>query len=74
MVELFPVKVRYTAIGLSYNLTLGIFGGTALMVSTLLIQKTGNLASPAIYLVVLAVISSVSMFFMKPFNADTSKS
>ena len=74
MVELFPVKVRYTAIGLSYNLTLGIFGGTAPMVSTLLIQKTGNLASPAIYLVVLAVISSVSMFFMKPFNADTSKS
>jgi MHS family proline/betaine transporter-like MFS transporter len=66
MVECFPVKVRYTAIGLSYNITLAIFGGTAPLVSTWLIQVTGNLTSPAIYLVALAIISSTSMYFMKP--------
>lgn len=65
MVDYFPVKVRYTAIGLSYNITLAVFGGTAPLVSTWLIKTTGNLASPAIYLVVLAVISSVSMALMK---------
>ena len=70
MVECFPVKVRYTAVGLSYNITLGIFGGTAPLVSTWLIEATGNLTSPAIYLVILAVISSISMYFMKPLNAD----
>ena len=68
MVECFPVKVRYTAIGLSYNITLAIFGGTAPLVSTWLIQATGDLASPAIYLVVLAVISTISMYFLKPLN------
>ena len=68
MVECFPVKVRYTAIGLSYNITLAIFGGTAPLVSTWLIQTTGDLASPAIYLVVLAIISSTSMYFMKPLS------
>lgn len=66
MVECFPVKVRYTAIGLSYNITLAIFGGTAPLVSTWLIQATGSLTSPAIYLVALAIISSTSMYFMKP--------
>ena len=68
MVECFPVKVRYTAIGLSYNITLAIFGGTAPLISTWLIQATGDLASPAIYLVVLAVISTISMYFLKPLN------
>lgn len=68
MVECFPVKVRYTAIGLSYNITLAIFGGTAPLVSTWLIQVTGDLASPAIYLVVLAVISTISMYFLKPLS------
>lgn len=68
MVECFPLKVRYTAIGLSYNVTLAIFGGTAPLVSTWLIQVTGDLASPAIYLVVLAIISSFSLYFMKPLS------
>jgi MHS family proline/betaine transporter-like MFS transporter len=70
MVECFPVKVRYTAIGLSYNITLAIFGGTAPLVSTWLIQATGDLASPAIYLVVLAIISSIFMYFLKPLSVQ----
>ena len=70
MVECFPVKVRYTAIGLSYNITLAIFGGTAPLVSTWLIQTTGDLASPAIYLVALAVISTISMYFLKPLSVQ----
>jgi MHS family proline/betaine transporter-like MFS transporter len=65
MVESFPVRGRYTAIGLSYNITLAIFGGTAPLVGTWLIKTTGDLASPAIYLAVLSVISFVSMYLMK---------
>jgi len=65
MVECFPIRGRYTAIGLSYNITLAIFGGTAPLVSTWLIKTTGDLASPAIYLVVLSAISLVSMLFLK---------
>ena len=70
MVECFPVKVQYTAIGLSYNITLAIFGGTAPLVSTWMIQATGDLASPAIYLVVLAIISSIFMYFLKPLSVQ----
>ena len=66
MVECFPVNNRYTAIGLSYNITLALFGGTAPMVATWLIKVTGNIASPALYLAVLAVISVVAMATLKP--------
>lgn len=71
MVECFPIRGRYTAIGLSYNITLAIFGGTAPLVSTWLVKTTGDLASPAIYLVVLAAISFVSMLFLKPIDNNT---
>jgi MHS family proline/betaine transporter-like MFS transporter len=69
MVECFPIRGRYTAIGLSYNITLALFGGTAPLVSTWLIKTTNDLASPAIYLVVMSAISFVSMLFLKPVDS-----
>jgi MHS family proline/betaine transporter-like MFS transporter len=66
LVESFPPQSRYTAIGLSYNITLAIFGGTAPLLCTWLIRETGDLASPALYLVVLAAISILSMALFKP--------
>lgn len=57
LVEAFPASLRNTAIGLSYNITLALFGGTAPMVCTWLIARTNDLAAPAIYLAVLSVIS-----------------
>jgi len=65
LVESFPARNRYTAIGLSYNITLAVFGGTAPLVCTWLISATDNLASPAIYLATLAAISFVSMLLFK---------
>ena len=65
LVEMFPTRTRYTGIGICYNLTLAIFGGTSPLVSTWLIQQTGNLASPAIYLVIMAVISLVGLLTLK---------
>lgn len=66
MVDTFPVGVRYTAIAMSYNLTLAFFGGTAPLVCTWLIELTGDLASPAIYLSVLATISAICLAVLKP--------
>jgi MHS family proline/betaine transporter-like MFS transporter len=71
MVECFPVSNRYTAIGLSYNITLAIFGGTAPMVSTWMIKATGDIASPAIYLAVLSAISVIAMALLRPVVPQT---
>jgi MHS family proline/betaine transporter-like MFS transporter len=66
LVESFPAQSRYTAIGLSYNITLAVFGGTAPLLCTWLISETDDLASPALYLVVMAAISLVCMALVKP--------
>lgn len=57
LVEMFPVDVRFTGMSLPYNLANALFGGTAPLVATQLITLTDNLLMPAIYLVVLSVIS-----------------
>ncbi len=59
LVESVPTHLRASAIGIAYNLTLGLFGGTAPMINTYLIDKTGNLASPGWYLLILAAISLI---------------
>lgn len=68
MVEMFPVRTRFSAIGLGYNLTLAVFGGTAPLVSTWLIKETGDLASPAVYLVILSIISFFCLVTYKQNN------
>lgn len=54
---LFPVHVRYTAVALTYQVTLTLVGGTAPYVSTLLVAGTGDPIAPAWYLVGVALIS-----------------
>lgn len=55
LTELFPTRVRYTASAATYNLAYTVFGGTAPLVATWLIDVTGNPYAPAIYLLVVAL-------------------
>jgi MHS family proline/betaine transporter-like MFS transporter len=59
--EIFPTKIRYSGFALSFNLANAIFGGTAPLVATWLIQTTGNKLAPAWYLVAAALIAMVAM-------------
>lgn len=62
MTELFPPEVRLTGIGIGYNVTLALFGGTAPLISTWLISATGTTIAPAFYLMAAAAISLVGAF------------
>lgn len=42
LLELFPAKVRTTAIGFTYNMGYGVFGGLTPFMITLLLKITGN--------------------------------
>jgi MHS family proline/betaine transporter-like MFS transporter len=66
MVELFPARLRYSAMAIGYNITLALFGGTAPLVATWLIKTTGNLAAPAWYLVAIAAITFIVTLSMRP--------
>lgn len=56
-VELFPRRDRLTAYSITFNVSLGMFGGTAPFVATWMIHTTGNLLMPAYYAVATLIIA-----------------
>ncbi len=65
MVELFPTKARFSGIAIGYNVSLAVFGGTAPLVSTWLISRAGDLASPAYYLMALAMTTMIAAWLIR---------
>ncbi|MEM8681117.1 MAG: MFS transporter [Planctomycetota bacterium] len=61
MVEASPRAVRCTVIALGYNLAVGLLGGTAPMMATWLISRTGNDLSPAFYMMGMATLSLIAI-------------
>jgi MHS family proline/betaine transporter-like MFS transporter len=62
----FPVEIRYTASAFAHNATVSLFGSTAPIVSTFLIDRTGNRLAPAWYLVAMACVAmSVAVFALR---------
>lgn len=56
LAELFPTPVRYSAIGITYNVGFGIFGGLSPLVSTFLIHHFHNSAALSVDLIVVAFV------------------
>jgi MHS family proline/betaine transporter-like MFS transporter len=55
-VSLHGPAVRSTALSLSYNVALAIFGGTAPLIATLLVKVTGWPPAPGLYLMLTAIV------------------
>ena len=65
LVEMFPTRVRFTGIALSYNLSAAIFGGSAPMVGMMLVKFTGDKYALSYYLILLAIVSLIILKFYK---------
>ncbi|MEP9377304.1 MFS transporter [Aquabacter sp. CN5-332] len=63
-VSLHDVAMRCTALSLGYNMALAIFGGTAPLVATLLVQGTGWSAAPGLYLALTALVCGGLAFLL----------
>ena len=57
---LFDKDVRFTGVAMGWNLGVVIAGGTAPFV-VWLVAKTGNILSPAVFVIVAAVIGLISV-------------
>lgn len=55
--DLFPTPQRYTGLSVGYNMGAALFGGTAPLVATVLIESSGNVLAPAFYLSFCATVS-----------------
>ncbi len=70
LVELFPTRVRFTGVAISYNLSAAVFGGTAPMVAFWLIDSSGYYGSVALYIIVHALLT---LFTLKYFAESPKK-
>jgi len=70
MCELFPGRIRVTAVSVSYNLPYAIFGGTAPMVVTWLIGASHDDLAPAFYIMAAAAITLVAVLTLRETSRD----
>jgi MFS transporter, MHS family, proline/betaine transporter len=64
LAELFPTRLRSTAVAVAYNLV-AVAGGFAPVIVTWLIAATGDPRAPAFYVVGAAVISGTTLFWLR---------
>jgi len=77
LVELFPLKIRYTSLSLPYHIGYGIFGGMSPVISTYLISKANEAHSPTYYLaglnyaiVLMSIALVIGVLYLKENKAE----
>jgi MHS family proline/betaine transporter-like MFS transporter len=64
--DLFPPEVRYSGVGVNYNIGVALFGGSAPFISTYLTQVTKLNYAPAFYVLTLAGIYVICLTLYTP--------
>ncbi len=59
LVELFPTRIRYTAMSLPYHLGIGVLGGLTPLIASSLVAQTGNNYMGLAYPIIVALITVV---------------
>ena len=67
LAEMFPTRVRYTALSVSYGFAVVLFGGFAPLISTWLVDVTGDPLTPAFYVMAGGLLSTVAILSMKEY-------
>ncbi len=69
MVRLFPVKARYSGIGIGYSLGMALFGGTSPFVSTWLVETFKNPISPVLWIAGVGILGFIALLLARPKSA-----
>jgi MHS family citrate/tricarballylate:H+ symporter-like MFS transporter len=64
LTEIIPVQVRTTGFSLAYSLATALFGGMTPLLSTWLIETTGDKAAPGYWMAAAGAISLVATFLV----------
>ena len=65
LAEFFKTTSRSTSVALAYNISVALFGGSALVIITTLIHLTGNIKAPAWVMMTTGLISAISILIMR---------
>jgi MFS family permease len=70
LTDLFPTRIRFTGVALVFNVSFTIFSGTAPLIATSLVEKTGNNASPAYMMMASALFALVGSIWVDRFGGN----
>ncbi len=62
LAEMFPTRVRYSGVGISFNIAGVLVGGSAPYIATWMIQQTGDKSSPAYFLMTVSAVTLLTLF------------
>ncbi|WP_422419078.1 MFS transporter [Pseudomonas sp. GZD-222] len=65
MSELLPTRIRSTGIAVAYNIPVAVFGGSAPLISTWLIQQTGDITSPWYFYIGTGIVSLIALVVLR---------
>ncbi|MDH4065390.1 MAG: MFS transporter, partial [Acidobacteriota bacterium] len=65
LTDLFPTRIRFTGVALVFNVSFTLFSGTAPLVATSLIGRTGSAVSPAYLMMACAAIALVGSLWVE---------
>jgi MHS family proline/betaine transporter-like MFS transporter len=68
LAEMFPTRVRYTALSVSYGLAVVLFGGFGPLISTWLVDHTGSPFAPAFYVMSAGALSAIAILSMNEYR------
>lgn len=66
LVEMFPTRIRYTALSVPYHIGTGFFGGFMPATAVAIVATTGNMYSGMWYTVAIAIVAFVIAIFFMP--------
>lgn len=64
LIELFPISIRYSGIGVAYNFGFSLFAGISPLIVTYFISTTGIVIIPAFYIICLIAIAIPAIFVL----------
>ncbi len=81
LVEMFPLKVRYTSISFPYHIGFGVFGGMCMVISTYLVNQATEAGSEEFYLaglsypiILMCVSFVIGLCYLKEYKDAASES
>jgi MHS family proline/betaine transporter-like MFS transporter len=70
---LFPVASRYTGLSISYNIASALFGGTAPLMATVIMERSGSVLAPGWYVSLCAVLSLIALSTIREEKKETAE-
>jgi hypothetical protein len=75
LVEMFPLKIRYTSISFPYHIGFGVFGGMCMVISTYLVNKATEAGDEDYYLaglsypiIMMCISFVIGLFYLKEYK------